>query len=158
MLTMKELIENGVAPSHYINTWEPNESDRFSINYNNIFGCISDTYMHKSAVDDSYIITGSLFKDRVKTQQFVYACEWCKCRFSDSSLHVNSLMSYANSRLMTISHEVLNGDDVLVCRPMTEEQKAAYERSATLNCDRCCPCAGDACTDTTGYNYSSFTY
>lgn len=126
MLTFKDLIDNNVAPPNYHDDWSTYSCDRFIVNYNNIFGVVTDTNMHK---DESgrYIITGSLFKSEDKTIEFVYAQEWAHCKFMDSSLHVSSLWTYAVDNYMRLVHEKVNGDDVLVCIPMTDEERQVVD-------------------------------
>lgn len=133
MLTFSDLIKKGVAPSPYkTNVIGPETSDRFIINYNNIWGIISDTHMSKGE-DGNYYITGQLFKNREKTQNFLYAYMWGGYCFKDSSLKCNSLFNYCQSNYKTVSHEIVNGDDVLVLREFTDEQKEYYDKYFGVN-------------------------
>lgn len=132
MLKFSDLINSGIAPSPYKKNVISNETDRFIINYNNIWGVISDTHMSKGE-DGVYYITGQLFKDRDKTNNFIYAWTWGGYHFKDSSLRCKSLFSYCQENLKTISHEIVNGDDVLAVRDFTEEQKEYYNKYYGVN-------------------------
>ena len=83
MLTFSDLIKNNIAPSPYKTNVignELTENDRFVINYNNIWGVVTDTHMSKGD-DGNYYITGQLFRSREKTEQFLHAWSWgvCSC-------------------------------------------------------------------------------
>lgn len=134
MLTFSDLIKSGVAPSPYKTNIIGNESDRFVINYNNIWGVISDTHMSKGE-DGAYYITGQLFRDKEKTQNFLYAWRWGNFYFKDSSLQSQSLYDYCKKNYKTIAHEVVNGDDVLVVRDFTEDQKEYYDKYYGVNAE-----------------------
>lgn len=132
MLTFSDLIEKGIAPSPYKTNVISDKSDRFVVNYNNIWGLISDTHM-SIGEDGNYYITGQLFRDRRKTEEFVYAWTWGGYSFKDSSLKCQSLRDYCMRNYKTISHEIVNGDDVLVVRNFTEEQRAYYDKYYGVN-------------------------
>lgn len=135
MLTFNDLIKSGVAPSPYKTNVLGNGTDnldRFIINYNNIWGIISDTHMSKGD-DGNYYITGQLFRDRQKTCNFLYALAWGGYCFKDSSLKCQSLYDYCRSNYKTVSHRIVNGDDVLVVKDFTDEQKEYYEKYFGIN-------------------------
>ena len=128
MLTFSDLIKSGIAPSPYKKSVvDDSGSDRFIINYNNIWGIISDTHMSKGE-DGLYYITGQLFRDREKTQNFLYAWTWGGYAFKDSSMKCQSLFDYCKKNYKTVAHEIVNGDDVLVLRDFTEEQREYYDK------------------------------
>ena len=127
MQTFTDLIKSGVAPSPYKTNVISNETDRFIINYNNIWGIISDTHMSKGE-DGRYYITGQLFKNKDKTCNFIYAWSWGAYNFKNSSLGYSSLKEYCDRNYKTISHEIVNGDDVLVLTEFTEEQREYYDK------------------------------
>ena len=132
MLKFSDLIKNGVAPSPYQRNVVGNQTDRFVINNNNIWGVISDTHMSKGD-DGVYYITGQLFRDKDKTSSFIYAWTWGGYSFKDSSLRCKSLYSYCQENYKTISHEIVNGDDVLAVRDFTEEQREYYDKYYGVN-------------------------
>lgn len=128
MVTFNDLINKKVAPANYkTNIIGPDIQclDRFVVNYNNIWGSISDTHISKGE-DGNYYITGQLFRDKSKTTQFVYATNWGAYTFKDSSLGVNNLYNYCINNRKTISHTKVNGDDVLVVKPFTKEEDEYY--------------------------------
>ena len=130
MLTFSDLIKNNIAPSPYKTNVignELTENDRFVINYNNIWGVVTDTHMSKGD-DGNYYITGQLFRSREKTEQFLHAWSWGGCSFKDSSMHCQSLWDYIRNNYKTVQHEIVNGDDVLVLRDFTEEQREYVEK------------------------------
>ena len=125
MLTFSDLIKSGIAPTPYKTNIVANDFeslDRFVINYNNIWGMISDTHMSKGE-DGNYYITGQLFRDKEKTTNFLYAWNWGGYQFKDSSIGMISLSEYLKRNYKTVSHEIVNGDDVLVVRDFTKEQR-----------------------------------
>ena len=132
MLKFSDLIKSGVAPSPYQRNVVGNQTDRFVINYNNIWGVISDTHMSKGD-DGVYYITGQLFRNKEKTSSFIYAWNWGGYSFKDSSLRCKSLFSYCQENYKTISHEIVNGDDVLAVRDFTEEQREYYDKYYGVN-------------------------
>lgn len=134
MKTFSDLIKSGVAPSPYKTNVISNETDRFIINYNNIWGVISDTHMSKGE-DGNYYITGQLFRDRDKTNNFINAWTWGGYCFKDSSLRCESLFNYCRRNYKTIAHEIVNGDDVLVLHEFTEEQKEYYDKYYGVNAE-----------------------
>lgn len=130
MLTFSDLIKNNIAPSPYKTNVignELTENDRFVINYNNIWGVVTDTHMSKGD-DGNYYITGQLFRSREKTEQFLHAWSWGGCSFKDSSMRCQSLWDYIRNNYKTVQHEIVNGDDVLVLRDFTEEQREYVEK------------------------------
>lgn len=138
MITFSDLLKNNVAPSPYKFDVITSSSDRFLINYNNIWGVISDTRM-SIGEDGNYYITGSLIKNKEKCEQFVYACSWGNYMFKDSSIAVNSLYDYCIKNRKTIQHDIVNGDDVLVIKEFTEEQNKWAEEYMP-NCYSLTPC------------------
>ena len=132
MLTFSDLIKKGIAPSPYKKDVITTDSDRFIINYNNIWGIISDTHMGKGE-DGNYYITGQLFKDKAKTENFIHAWTWGGYCFKDSSLKCTSLFQYCQSNYKTVAHEIVNGDDVLVLKEFTDEQKEYYDKYYGVN-------------------------
>ena len=139
MLTFNDLIKDNVAPSPYKTNIVANnleELDRFVINYNNIWGVVSDTHMSKGD-DGKYYITGQLFRDAKKTNCFVYGTFWGGYCFHDSSMKADCLFSYAQRNGKTIHHEIVNGDDVLVLDDFTEEQRESAPSRAWTVLLRC---------------------
>lgn len=135
MLTFSDLIKKGVAPSPYkTNVIGPENSDRFIINYNNIWGIISDTHMSKGE-DGNYYITGQLFRNKANTERFIYSSTWGGYCFKDSSLKCACLFDYCRSNYKTIEHTIVNGDDVLVLKDFTEEQKEYYDKYFGVNAE-----------------------
>ena len=134
MLTFSDLIKSGIAPSPYKKDVITSETDRFIMNYNNIWGIISDTHMGKGS-DGNYYITGQLFRDKDKTQQFLYAWQWGGYWFKYSSLKQRCLFDYIKSNYKTVSHEIVNGDDVLVIKDFTEEQREYYDKYYGVNAE-----------------------
>lgn len=135
MLTFSDLIKSGIAPSPYktnIVTNDFESLDRFVMNYNNIWGMITDTHMSKGD-DGNYYITGQIFKDKGKTNNLLYAWNWGNYQFKDSSIGMISLSEYLKRNYKTVSHEVVNGDDVLVVRNFTEEQREYYDKYFGVN-------------------------
>lgn len=135
MLTFSDLIKSGIAPSPYKTNIVGNDIsklDRFVINYNNIWGMITDTHMSKGD-DGNYYITGQIFKDKGKTNNLLYAWNWGNYQFKDSSIGMISLSEYLKRNYKTVSHEVVNGDDVLVVRNFTEEQREYYDKYFGVN-------------------------
>lgn len=135
MLTFSDLIKSGIAPAPYKTNIVGNdisELDRFVINYNNIWGMITDTHMSKGE-DGNYYITGQIFKDKGKTNNLLYAWSWGNYQFKDSSIGMISLSEYLKRNYKTVSHEVVNGDDVLVVRNFTEEQREYYDKYYGVN-------------------------
>ena len=132
MLTFSDLIKSGIAPSPYKKNVVGNGSDRFIINYNNIWGIISDTHMSLGE-DGVYYITGQLFRDKDKTNNFIYAWTLGGYSFKDSSMHCQSLFDYCRKNYKTIAHEVVNGDDVLAVRDFTEDQREYYNKYYGVN-------------------------
>lgn len=128
MITFTDLIKNKVAPAPYktnIIGSELSELDRFIINYNNIWGCVSDTHMSKGD-DEKYYITGQLFKDAKKTKQFVYATFWGNYSFNDSSVGVSCLHDYCLRHGKYLRHTIINGDDVLIVNNLSDEEMDLY--------------------------------
>lgn len=135
MLTFSDLIKSGIAPAPYktnIVTNDFESLDRFVINYNNIWGMISDTHMSKGE-DGNYYITGQLFRDKEKTTNFLYAWNWGGYQFKNSSVGISSLYDYLRRNYKTVSHEIVNGDDVLVVRDFTKEQREYYDKYYGVN-------------------------
>lgn len=112
MITFTDLINSGIAPSPYEFDVVTTGSDRFVINYNNIWGVISDTHMGIGE-DGNYYITGQLFRDARKTSTFVYAYSWGGYTFSNSSLKIATLHEYCRLNHKALRHVKVNGDDVL---------------------------------------------
>ena len=124
MLSFTDLIKKGVAPSPYKTDIIGNEMpdlDRFIVNYNNIWGCISDTHMSKGD-DGRYYITGQLFRNAKQTTQFVYAITWGNYQFCHSSVGANCLAQYCENNGKYLTHEIVNGDNVLVVNSLSAEE------------------------------------
>lgn len=138
MLTFNDLIKNNVAPSPYkVNVVD--STDRICINYNNIWGVLTDTHMSKGE-DGKYYITGSILKDRRLAENLVMYCNWGNYYFRDSSVGAYCLLDFAHKNHLVISHSIINGDDVLELKPMTDDEIKWYE-DRTKDKDACgCYC------------------
>ena len=133
MLTFTDLIKQNIAPSPYKTNVINDSSDRICINYNNIWGILTDTHMSKGE-DGKYYITGSLLKNKTKTVSLVNYTTWGGVYFGDSSVNAVSLSDYAHKNHLLISHDIVNGDDVLVLTPMDEDEIKWYEETCTGQC------------------------
>jgi hypothetical protein len=133
MLTFTDLIQLGVASARYTNviTNETPEMDRIVINYNNIWGCITDTHMTKK--DDIYIITGSLLRDKKKTEHLMYSRYWGGYDFSQASVCCNSLFEFVYKNGLCAQHDVINGDDVLIIKKYIPESEPTDPQALTKN-------------------------
>lgn len=121
MLTLTDLIAQGVAePIYKNNVVTTTGNDRFIINYNNIWGMISDTHMSKGD-DGNYYITGQLFRDEKLTNDFLLSAFWGGYCFKDSSLGVTCLQHYLELNGYNPVRIVVNGDDVLGLIEITKE-------------------------------------
>lgn len=124
MITFNELIEKGVAEPNYKTTTQPDhfEWDEVVVRYNQIWGCVTDT--HCAKLDRTrYIITGQLIKNPIKTEQLVFDCSWGGYKFGCSICHAENLCQFAADRHLNITHEIVNGDDVLILSKYTKEQE-----------------------------------
>lgn len=120
MLTFSDLIANNVAPSPYrMNVVTTTGFDRLIINYNNIWGCISDTHMSKGD-DGVYYITGQLLQDEMKFKDFLFSSYWGGYCFKDSSLRVTTLHEYLKMFGYAAVRQTRNGDCVAVLKPIEE--------------------------------------
>lgn len=130
MLTMKDLIDAKVAPANYTDVYDQRNDDRMSINYNNIWGVVTDTNMRRcnDECEYSYIITGQLMRDEQKVRDLLFnprwGTRWGVYRFADSSIGVDTLFNYITMNHFTAEHCKVNGDDVIVLKPMSDEQIA----------------------------------
>jgi hypothetical protein len=147
MITFSDLIKNNVAPSPYKFDVITSSSDRFLINYNNIWGIVTDTRM-SIGEDGNYYITGSLIKNERKTNDLVYSWTWGDYNFNDSSLGISTLFEYCKRNHKTIHHEIVNGDDVLVVKNYTQEQEE-YCNKNSCNCVNPYPFGACDCSDDT---------
>lgn len=131
MLTFNDLVNKKIARTPYKTNIIGDDIqclDRFVVNYNNIWGCISDTHMSKGA-DGNYYISGQLFRDKEKTKQFVYAMNWGAYTFRDSSLQCANLYNYCLMNHKTISHDIVNGDHTLVVKPFTQDEEEYFVKN-----------------------------
>lgn len=128
MLTFTDLINSGVAPSPYKKNVIGPDTDRFMVNYNNIWGSVTDTHMSKGD-DGKYYITGSLFRRKNKTEELIYGCWWGGYSFSNSSIGYKTLYDYCIANHKVIQHTKVNNDDVLVVFDMSEDQKEYVEKN-----------------------------
>ena len=122
MLTFSDLIKNNVAPTPYeMDVVTTTGLDRLIINYNNIWGCISDTHMSKGE-DGNYYITGQLFSDPVLTDEFIASRFWGDYCFKDSSVGAATLEEYLAMFGYTAVRMKRNGDDV-ICLVQLEKKE-----------------------------------
>lgn len=135
MLTFNDLISQNITPSPYKTNVIDDSSDRICINYNNIWGILTDTHMSRGE-DGKYYITGSLLKNKRKATDLVLNFWWGGYSFSDSSVGANSLLDYAHKNHLLVAHEIVNGDDALVLTQMTDDEIEWYEKTQKGNV--CC--------------------
>lgn len=128
MLTFNDLIKDNIAPSPYKTNVIDRSCDRICVNYNNIWGILTDTHMSKGE-NGKYYITGSLLKDKRKTNDLVLSGWLGNYSFRDSSVGANNLLDYAHRNHFIIAHTIVNGDDVLELTPMTDEELEWYEKN-----------------------------
>ena len=135
MLTFSDLIKKGVAPSPYkTNVIGPENSGLRISSYYNCCCIISDTHRRKGE-DGNYYITGQLFRNKANTECFIYSRTWGGYCFKDSSLKCACLFDYCRSNYKTIEHTIVNGDDVLVLKDFTDEQKEYYDKYFGVNAE-----------------------
>mgnify|MGYP006978482456 CR=1 FL=1 len=137
MLTFNELIKNNIAPSPYKTNVIDCSSDRICINYNNIWGILTDTHMSKGE-NGKYYITGSLLKDKNKTIDLVHSSFLGNCFFRDASVNAYNLLDYVHKNHLLVAHSIVNGDDVLELTPMTDDEIKWYEENNIGNNKYCC--------------------
>ena len=128
MLTFTDLIKSGVGTSCYSTNVVGSDSgyakqDRFIINYNNIWGVVTDTHMSKGE-DSFYYITGSMIADERKAERLLYGLNVGNYYFSNSSLgnKCSNLFAYLRMNRMKAERTIVNGDFVLKIVPMSEEE------------------------------------
>lgn len=145
MKTFQDLIKAGIAPSRYDTKLmgQTTDTDPLVRTYNNIWGIISDTHMSRLE-DGRYVITGSMVSDQRKFSTFLYAERWGGYNFGNSSLKTLSdsylsLCSLINRNNCVGSFEKINGDNVYVLTPLSDEQQSEKSKcSASIQCDGCC--------------------
>ena len=145
-----ELINAGVAPSHYTNTLpDTPERDPMILFYNKIFGAVSDTHMTKTPQGDIFI-TGHMI-NTPKWYQFVCSRNWGAMNFRVScNQQANNLVEFLSLFNKTIVWPyTLNGDVVAkvedICDGMCPVCPSCYEtvsskipqdvKYITTNCD-----------------------
>jgi len=123
MLTFSDLIKANVAPAPYeFDVVTTTGLDRMIINYNNIWGCVTDTHMSKGE-DGTYYITGQLFRNPDMTDDLLVSEFWGGYCFKDSSVGARSLEQYLESFGYSACRAVKNGDDVLMLVPIKIEEE-----------------------------------
>lgn len=132
MITFTDLINKGVAPSPYqtnIVGGDITNYDPFVINYNNIWGVVTDTHMSKGD-NNYYYISGSLISDYNKTRSLFYDTHVGNYYFNNSSLGTSTLYEFLRNFRKKAKRMVVNGDWVIVIEKMSEEQCATLDNQA----------------------------
>lgn len=111
-----ELINQNIAPANYkVNTFNDglnSKNDALCRLYNNVWGALTDTCMTLHD-DGSYVITGSMIRNKDMFTQFVGAMTWGMNSFRQATKY-DSLQVLFDAFGLEGKFGTQNGDDVYV--------------------------------------------